>query len=143
MKTTKFFFIVVMLVVFACGRSNAQTKHGYVVEPNFVFYMDCNGVTNKLTGAIEKHFWWHLDKDGIAVWDKSNVKCEQLVSVTTGEVFKIRYEFSETHISGEVIDYTLNYTFIGNNGTRFLLKQKWEYIDGVETLIKENKKCLE
>lgn len=147
MKTLKFLFLIVILSAFAIGSSIAQTT----VEKKTVtatYGIRCDGIiSDVIQGTFTQHILTHRDKSGNIDWIKYQMEGDDLLSLWTGETFKM------TRINKQegapplnmVIEVTYHHNFIGDNGSHYLLMRTFQVDFNVNppvtTNISETSKC--
>jgi len=144
MKNLRSLLLVLLLGIFTIGSANAQT----IEEKSDVYasiYFDCDGVFDWASGLMVWHRLYHLNDQGMIDWFKLQVQAKELVSYSTGEIFKLSYSSKEDgFVLGEILTISLHFNLVGNMGTHVIYSMVYE-IDTYTwdwTLISEKAKCL-
>jgi hypothetical protein len=143
MKNFKILLLGLLVAFFSVSSANAQTMQDKF-DVYTCIYFDCDGMYNLACGEMVFHELYHFNNDGYVDWFKLQVKAKDLESLT-GEKFKLSYKYNEdAWIPGEVIDWFVHFTLVGDMGTKVIYSQKWR-IDTATwewTLIHEMSKCI-
>lgn len=141
MKAVKFFFAAILLSSFITV-AEAQS----IIENPIVTYwikVECDGVLDYITGDVELHRIKHFNpKTSVLEWVKFMFKSNEMVSVSTGEVFSVNLTRKIDYGEMENVIVT-RFNLRGNMGSHILVTRYW-YVDpitGEMTEIDETK-CL-
>ncbi len=123
---TKTCILVCLLLSFGLAQVIAQKSNAkdtksiqYWYESTYWAPVFCGGEFKELLegGKITVHVVLHY-KDGIALWEKDQIKGE--VTSETGEVFQIRGELDKWYYVGDDLYLTWHNNLIGNWGTHYI-----------------------
>jgi hypothetical protein len=104
---------------------------------------ECDG--DYLSGPATIHYMYHLNKDGNVDWFKSQTHSDNLVSVNTGEIFKLSQTVKQKiKKPGGVTEFTFHQNLVGNLGTIYHIAKTFEIDTATNTwtLIKEKVQCF-
>ena len=142
MKTLKYFFMVALLSSFAIC-VNAQSE---ITNPTstYYIYVECDGVGDYIMGVVELHRIRHYNPNTSALeWVKLMFKSNEMVSMSTGEVFSVNLTRKIDYGEMENVIVT-RFNLRGNIGSHILVTRYW-YVDPITgTILTEidETKCL-
>lgn len=146
MKAIKSLFLAIFFLTFAAGTSYGQSEVT-TRDINMGIRFICDGVVNIVIGPATLHQVVHFNKDGNVDWVKNTLISDELQSIVTGEIFRVNRIYKIDMPDTEtVVQRTLHYNLVGDDGTHVLHSETWELDVSsspiVWTLIKEETKCL-
>jgi len=146
MKAFKILLTLFIFCFFATGVSSAQSTSEKT--DNYCFFMvECNGVEDYITGPAPRHQVNHTNRAGDFDWVNSQFISNQLVSMATGEAFKVNFIVKTvTVVPGAVFQISKHYNLVGDQGTHILYSVViiYDWTSGYfkSTVVKEKMVCL-
>ena len=147
MKSMRFLFVTLLLLLFIDGGLKAQTVEETVTR-NLNFPIRCDFVTiDRLIGTAVIHLMTHYDKDGKIDWIKNDWEAFNMISVLTREKFEVSFHQKQSGIpiNENLIEVTVHYNCVGDMGSHYIISETFQddftTTPCTRTFIKQECKC--
>ena len=146
MKANLILTAVVVFFFFNVGVTNAQST-SEKLDNYLEFMVECDGVQDIINGPVPQHKVNHTNKTGDSDWVNSQFIGKDLVSMATGELFRVNLIVTvETVVPGTIFQITKHYNLVGSEGSHMLYSVViiYDWTGGYfkATVLKEKGECL-
>ena len=146
MKAVIFFLTVVFFCFLKTGISHAQSTSDKS-DGNLFFSVECDGVQDFIFGTTSEHLLTHMSRAGDINVVKDQFIGKELVSLVTGEEFRVNYTVKpKIIVPGILFQISEHFNLVGDQGTH-ILYSRITLIDLTSgylqsTVVKEKTECL-